>query len=232
MKSSLNIKDLKFSYGETNNPLLEIHDFSIKKGEKVFLKGDSGSGKTTLLGIITGILSAKNGEVTVLGEDFTKLSYAKKDALRGEKMGYIFQLFNLIPYLSVLENITLPCRIHSKRKSKLNSKTPEQEAKRLATALSIADYLDKPITELSVGQQQRVAAARALIGAPEFIIADEPTSALDHSQRGKFIELLMSECEKKETSLLFVSHDPTLASFFDRTVKMEEINSAYKGSAS
>lgn len=223
---TLEIKNLSFSYSASLNPLLRINAFSIKTNEKVFLKGDSGSGKTTLLGLITGILSANSGELKVLGEDFTRLSHAEKDALRGERMGYVFQLFNLIPYLSVIQNITLPCRIHSKRCLKLEGKSSAEEAERLTAALSIAEYLHRPVLELSVGQQQRVAAARALIGAPEFIIADEPTSSLDHSQRGKFIELLMSECDKKKTSLLFVSHDPTLASFFDRTVEMNEINVA------
>lgn len=221
---TLRIKDLEFSY-KKNSSLLNISSLVLKKGEKVFLKGNSGSGKSTLLSIITGIIAPQKGEVSVLGKNLELLSQSQKDSLRGERMGYIFQLFNLIPYLSVLNNITLPCRIHSGRLKKLGSISLQEEAERLAHALSIQDFLNKPTNELSVGQQQRVAAARALIGSPEFIIADEPTSSLDYNQRERFIKLLMNECEKKETTLLFVSHDPTLAPFFDRSIEMAQINS-------
>jgi putative ABC transport system ATP-binding protein len=220
---TLRIRDLEFSY-KKNAPLLKIPSLVLKKGEKVFLKGNSGSGKSTLLSIVTGILSPQKGEVTVLGKNIGLLSRSQKDTLRGENMGYIFQLFNLIPYLSVLHNITLPCRIHHRRLKKLGSLGLFEEAQRLTQALSIEDLLNKPTSELSVGQQQRVAAARALIGSPEFIIADEPTSSLDYNQRERFIKLLMNECEKKQTSLLFVSHDPTLASFFDRSIEMSSLN--------
>ena len=221
---TLRIKDLEFSY-KKNSSLLNISSLVLKKGEKVFLKGNSGSGKSTLLSIITGIIAPQKGEVSVLGKNLELLSQSQKDSLRGERMGYIFQLFNLIPYLSVLNNVTLPCRIHSGRLKKLGSISLQEEAERLAHALSIQDFLNKPTNELSVGQQQRVAAARALIGSPEFIIADEPTSSLDYNQRERFIKLLMNECEKKETTLLFVSHDPTLAPFFDRSIEMAQINS-------
>jgi putative ABC transport system ATP-binding protein len=225
---TLRIKDLEFSY-KKDSPLLKISSLILKKGEKVFLKGDSGSGKSTLLSIVTGIIKPQKGEVNFLDRDLNSLSQSQKDALRGESMGYIFQLFNLIPYLSVAQNITLPCRIHSARIKGLGPSTPLDEAKRLAKALSIENFLERPVSELSVGQQQRVAAARALIGSPEFIIADEPTSSLDHNQRENFIHLLMSECEKKQTTLLFVSHDPTLAQFFDRSLEMNQINSVAKG---
>jgi putative ABC transport system ATP-binding protein len=221
---TLRIRDLEFSY-KKDSPLLKISSLVLKKGEKVFLKGNSGSGKSTLLSIVTGILSPQKGEVNVLDNNLGLLTQSQKDSLRGESMGYIFQLFNLIPYLSVLDNITLPCRIHSGRFKKLCSLGLFEEAQRLAQALSIEYLLNKPTNELSVGQQQRVAAARALIGSPKFIIADEPTSSLDYNQRENFIKLLMSECEKKETTLLFVSHDPTLAPFFDRSIEMSSLNS-------
>ncbi len=233
MNNVLNINDLEFCYKKDSSsaPLIKVKKFQLSKGEKVFLQGDSGSGKTTLLGLVTGILTANKGEVSVLGENFTSASHAKRDAIRGNKMGYVFQLFNLIPYLSVSQNIELPCRLHAERRMRLKGKDLNDEVKRLASELSIDKYLHSPVSDLSVGQQQRVAAARALIGSPEFIIADEPTSSLDYNQRGRFIELLMEECEREKTSLLFVSHDPTLAQFFHRTVQMQEINSAPKGDA-
>ncbi len=221
--NTLRIRDLEFSF-KKNSSLLKITSFDLKKGEKVFLKGNSGSGKSTLLSLITGILTPQKGEISVLNKNLEHLTQSQKDSLRGENMGYIFQLFNLIPYLSVLHNITLPCRIHPNRLKKLGSLSPGQEAQRLAQALSIENLLNKTTSELSVGQQQRVAAARALIGSPQFIIADEPTSSLDYNQRENFIKLLMGECEKKETTLLFVSHDPTLSSFFDKTIEMSQIN--------
>jgi putative ABC transport system ATP-binding protein len=221
--NTLRIRDLEFSF-KKNSPLLKVTSFDLKKGEKVFLKGNSGSGKSTLLGLITGILTSQKGEIIVLDKNLTYLTQSQKDSLRGENMGYIFQLFNLIPYLSVLHNITLPCRIHPNRLNKLGSLSLGEEAQRLAQALSIEGLLNKTTSELSVGQQQRVAAARALIGSPQFIIADEPTSSLDYNQRENFIKLFMSECEKKETTLLFVSHDPTLSGFFDKTIEMSQIN--------
>lgn len=218
------IENLEYSYSEQTRPVLNIGKFEIKKGEKVFLQGESGSGKSTLLGIATGILSPQNGSVRVLGIDFVKALPSERDSVRGIRMGYIFQQFNLIPYLSTFENVALPCRLHSARSSRLNKSSVRSEVTRLLKALGLESFLDIPVSTLSVGQQQRVAVARALIGEPEFIIADEPTSALDHSQRGRFIELLMGECEKRKTTLLFVSHDPTLAIYFDRKVSMTEIN--------
>jgi putative ABC transport system ATP-binding protein len=125
-------------------------------------------------------------------------------------------MFNLIPYLSVTDNITLPCRIHAGRRERLGGRAPDAEARRLMERLEIAELAGKPVTELSVGQQQRVAAARALIGAPELVIADEPTSALDTNRRENFIELLFSSCAEAGATLIFVSHDRGLMAAFDR----------------
>ncbi len=222
----VNARGLKFSYAPSRAssfPVLEIPALSLKAGERLFLHGESGSGKSTLLGLIAGVLKAQDGELWVLGQNFVKSSAATRDALRGERMGYIFQLFNLIPYLSVGENISLPCRLHNQRQGRLGRTSVKAEVKRLAEALGIGEFLDRGVSELSVGQQQRVAAARALMAKPELIIADEPTSALDHAHRGRFIELLMQECAREKSALLFVSHDPTLAPFFDRKISMDEL---------
>jgi putative ABC transport system ATP-binding protein len=137
-------------------------------------------------------------------------------------------MFNLIPYLSVMENVTLPCRFSRRRREKASHVTNslEAEARRLLVHLELSEpaLLRRPVTEFSVGQQQRVAAARALIGAPELIIADEPTSSLDAECRRAFIRLLFEECEKAQSTLIFVSHDKSLAQLFEHTVRLQEIN--------
>jgi putative ABC transport system ATP-binding protein len=139
-------------------------------------------------------------------------------------MGYIFQMFNLIPYLNVLENILLPCRINRERRSRVAGASLESEARALAERLGIGHLVNESVTDLSVGQQQRVAAARALLGAPELIIADEPTSALDEDQRENFLDLLFTHCGAIGSTLLFVSHDRRMMPLFDRALSLPEIN--------
>jgi len=145
-----------------------------------------------------------------------------------DHIGYIFQLFNLLPYLSIEENVLLPLSFSNSRAKKVGKTKNDQikDAERLLKSLDMDEQLakKKPVTELSVGQQQRVAVARALIGNPELIIADEPTSALDSDLRHSFLELLFSECKKAGSTLLFVSHDSSLGNFFNRKISMEEIN--------
>ena len=192
----------------------------------MFLHGPSGSGKTTLLGLIAGVLTPSSGTLKVLGTDLAALRPAGRDAFRGVHLGYLFQLFNLIPWLSVTENIALPCRLHAARAERLDGETPEAAARRLAAALGLGEMVDSPVTELSVGQQQRVAAARALIGSPDIVIADEPTSALDADRRDRFIELLFEQCNAAGATLLFVSHDLSLGARFDRVISLPDINAS------
>src|SRR5690606_23811093 len=139
----------------------------VGRGERVFVYGPSGSGKTTLLGLLAGVLRADSGSVELLGHDLSTMSGARRDAFRALHIGYIFQLFNLIPYLSVLENITLPCRMNHERRARLGDVKLEDAARRMADRLEIGELANERVTDLSVGQQQRVAAARALLGAPE-----------------------------------------------------------------
>jgi putative ABC transport system ATP-binding protein len=220
----VDIENLRFAY-KPGVPVLDIGHFRIERGERVFLHGPSGSGKTTLLGILAGILAADTGKVEILAKDLTKMSGRERDRLRGEHLGYIFQQFNLIPYLSVIENTVLACRFNQQR-AKRTGIRPELKALELCEHLGISAMIDKPVTELSVGQQQRVAAARALIGAPELIIADEPTSALDTDHREAFIKLLFKEADATGSAILFVSHDPALRSLFGRQVSLAELNRA------
>lgn len=216
------IEQLRFAY-KAGRDVLDIPTLMVPRREKVFLFGPSGSGKTTLLGVIAGVLEAREGSVRVLDEDLRELSGARRDALRGARMGYIFQLFNLLPYLSVLDNITLPCRLHPARAARLNGATPEQAARALAAQLDIGELLAEPARELSVGQQQRVAAARALMGNPELVIADEPTSALDAGHRKQFLSILFDCCARAGSTLLFVSHDRSLEPLFDRALSLPEL---------
>lgn len=220
MTKAISLNKCLFSYNQTHKLVINIDQLEIASGERVFLYGPSGHGKSTLLNLTAGVLKANSGEVIVLGQDLTKLTQSKRDHLRGEKIGYIFQIFNLIPYLTVKENIVLPCLINKKRASE----DYDKQAEELIDSLGLREHIHKKVTDLSIGQQQRVAAARALIGNPEMIIADEPTSALDEKNTREFMELLMSVWEKKKFTLLFVSHDERLKSYFSRSISLPEIN--------
>lgn len=223
------ITNLAFRYPSMQIPCLDIANFNANAGERIFLYGPSGSGKSTLLGLIGGVLSADRGSIKLLGHEFTELSQTQRDGMRADHIGYIFQQFNLIPYLSVIENVLLPCQFSQLRRAKTlaGGKTLKVEAERLLTKLDLNRTLwHQPVTQLSVGQQQRVAAARALIGKPEMIIADEPTSALDADRQAAFLELLLHECAQANALLLFVSHDRRLASHFHREIDLTSINRA------
>ena len=225
MSLAIDIRHLRFRYG--GGPwVLDIPELTLERETRAFLFGPSGSGKTTLLGVLAGVLEVNEGDVTVLGEDLTSLSGPQRDAFRAEHIGYVFQMFNLIPYLSVLDNITLPVRMHAGRRARLDGTGMKESAAQLAGHLHIGDLLKKPVTELSVGQQQRVAACRALIGAPELIVADEPTSSLDFDRREDFLELLFQECERAGATLVFVSHDRALEGMFSRTISLPDVNQA------
>jgi putative ABC transport system ATP-binding protein len=222
------LKNLRFGWRKDLPEVLHIPELEVPSGERIFIRGPSGGGKSTLLALLAGVNLPTAGEVTILGETINRLSGARRDHFRSDHIGFVFQLFNLIPYLSVLENVTLPCRFSKLRKQKAtqSGRDLDAEAMRLLTHLDMAHehLIHRPVTELSVGQQQRVATARALIGAPEIIIADEPTSALDSDMRQAFLRLLFQECEVTGSTLLFVSHDRQLESQFERHIALDEIN--------
>jgi putative ABC transport system ATP-binding protein len=217
--------DLTFAYHKKSPVVLNIPYLNVKRGERVFLHGPSGSGKTTLLGLIAGILTPNTGRIEVLGQNFTAMGGFERDRFRGAHFGYIFQIFNLIPYLNVRQNIELPLGISPARNKRVGSER-HGIVKSLAKDLGIEPLLDKPVTKLSVGQQQRVAAARAMIGSPEIMIADEPTSALDSDHREAFLRTLFLVAEHVNASILFVSHDQSLRPLFSRTIPLREINIA------
>ncbi len=221
---AVDVKGLTYRYRPDAKPVLDVPSFTVPRGRRVFLHGPSGSGKTTLLGVLSGILEASSGEVNILGRDYKSLKGQARDAFRGSHVGYVFQMFNLIPYLDVMENILLPLRVSPERRARIGAKSLEDAATGLASRLGIQPLLRRPVTELSVGQQQRVAAARALAGSPELVIADEPTSALDSDQREAFIKLLFDEAELSGSSVLFVSHDRALMPLFQDVVALRDIN--------
>jgi putative ABC transport system ATP-binding protein len=223
---AIELNDVHFAWPRSA-PVLAIPRFAVAQGESVFLKGASGSGKSTLLGLVGGVLQQARGSIRVLGTSMRDLRGSRKDAFRAAHIGFIFQLFNLLPFLSVLDNVTLTARFSRARAARAGGDLAG-EARRLLADLGMSDpqLLMRPVTELSIGQQQRVAAARALLGRPGLLIADEPTSALDADTRQGFLDMLRRECASAGTTLLFVSHDTALASSFDRTVSMSEINHA------
>ena len=223
LEPAVELRDVRFAY-RPGLDVLRVARLDVPRGERVFVYGPSGSGKTTLLGLLAGVLRASDGSVRVLGRDLAHLGGAERDAFRAEHVGYVFQMFNLIPYLSVRENVTLPARLSAGRRRRLGGESPDAAAERLAAELEISELLDERVTSLSVGQQQRVAAARALLGAPELVIADEPTSALDADRRERFLELLFQVCAEARSTLIFVSHDRGLEPLFDRAVSLPELN--------
>ena len=223
--SLVKIEHLKFAFG--NTPILDISSFEIFRGERLFLAGPSGSGKTTLLSLIAGVLASQQGKIRVLEADFSKMTAHQRDRFRGEHLGYIFQMFNLIPYLSVLENVMLPCQLSSRRALRIKDDL-KTHAHFLLNRLGLGKLAERRPHELSVGQQQRVAAARAFLGAPELIIADEPTSSLDVDHRSRFLELLFELADLQQSTILFVSHDQSLASLFSRQISLAVLNKALK----
>ena len=228
----IELNSVRFRWDRDAPLVLDIQEFQVNPGERVFLEGPSGSGKTTLLNVLGGIAMPEIGTIEVNGTDLTQLKSAARDRFRADHIGIVFQMFNLIPYLSPIDNVTLSCRFSQRRHAAARDKSnsANEEARRLLARMQLPEdaIINSPSFELSMGQQQRVAAARALIGAPELIIADEPTSALDHDVRQTFMKLLFDEVASVGATLLFVSHDSHLADQFDHCIKLSDINRANK----
>jgi putative ABC transport system ATP-binding protein len=224
----IDIHDLRFAWPRAGHDTLAIPDLHIAAGESVFLHGPSGCGKSTLLGLLAGVLVPSAGEVKLLGRPWSALPGAARDRLRADHVGYVFQQFNLLPYLSVLDNVRLPCRFSARRAERAGDVTAR--ARELLARVGLPKALwPRRADALSVGQQQRVAAARALIGSPALVIADEPTSALDAALRDAFMDLLLDQCRASGSTLVFVSHDDRLAAAFDRRLSLPQLNLARTG---
>lgn len=219
--------DVTFAWPGRGSFSLAIEAFHVAAAEKLLLIGPSGSGKSTLLSLLCGIATPDDGRIRVLGTDLATLPASARDRFRVEHFGIIFQMFNLLPYLSVIDNVLLPLSFSKKRRQRTadDASSIDDEARRLLRRLGLDTDVQatRSAARLSVGQQQRVAAARALIGQPEILVADEPTSALDRKHQRHFLELLFSEADAAGTSVVMVSHDETLAPEFDRVVDLTDI---------
>lgn len=216
----------RFTWPGAKGFALTIDTFSLPQRQRLLLIGPSGSGKSTFLSLLAGINVPASGTLSILGTDIARLNSAARDHFRAEHMGIIFQMFNLLPYGSVIDNVLLPLSFANDRCQRVERVgTPEAEARRLLQSLGLApeDYEGVAAASLSVGQQQRVACARALIGRPELIIADEPTSSLDRDTQLAFLDLLFAEVEHGGGTLIMVSHDQSLASRFDRAIRLDQI---------
>ncbi|WP_111641499.1 ABC transporter ATP-binding protein [Marinimicrobium alkaliphilum] len=213
------LRDVSFGWSRSAPPLLRIESLAIARGERVFLYGPSGSGKTSLLNLLAGVNLPQSGDITLLGEKLNRLSGRKRDRFRARHIGVVFQQFNLIPYLSVLDNVLLAAHF-----ARLPGPESHARARELLAHLGLEDALaTRPARTLSVGQQQRVAVARALVAEPEILLADEPTSALDSDTRDAFIELLLASAARNNTTLVFVSHDRALQPHFSRALDVREL---------
>lgn len=218
----LHLATVDFRWRGRSGFSVSVPDFAMNAGETVLLLGESGSGKSTLLSLICGTMLPDAGQVHIAGADLTTLSSGARDRFRAEQIGVIFQQFNLLPFGTVIDNILLPLRFAPERRKRAGD--AKATAATLCTALGLpGEILGHRANTLSVGQQQRVAVARALIGQPPLIIADEPTSALDADSQAVFLDLLFQQTAANKASLLMVSHDPRLADQFDRVVRMEDI---------
>jgi len=218
------LSDVRFRYAGGEGPTFALDALALSAGETVLLTGESGSGKSTLLGLICGVLAASSGRLVIAGEEASGASGARRDRIRADHIGYIFQHSNLLPYLSPVENVLLAGQFSKRRQSAGGGDHAARKvtAQELLDRLGVQD-LDRPSSQLSVGQQQRVAAARALFGEPTILVADEPTAALDDGNRDRFFDLFLSEARRTGAGVLVVSHDLSIIPLFDRHLDLSSI---------
>ena len=221
-EETIRLDSVRFYWSKVADFKIYIPKLEIGRGEKVLLLGESGSGKTTLLSLICGFLSPISGDIFLNEQKLNGLKANKKDQFRSDNIGIIFQQFNLLPYANVIDNITLPLYFSKKRDSRVTNH--RETVLNICRSLQLSEStIAMQANKLSVGQQQRVAVARALIGNPSLIIADEPTSSLDASTQKKFLDLMFRQIEEHKSTLLMVSHDSSISNYFDRTINIKDI---------
>ena len=219
----LEIRNLQKSYAEPSGNrllILDIPQLDVAEGEQVVLRGESGGGKTTLLHIISGIVSADSGSIRLDGTELTNFSEGTRDRIRADKMGYVFQTFNLLPAFTALENVRLGMTFARK---KMNA----ERGKELLNKVGLSDRMHYLPSQLSVGQQQRVAVARALANKPRLLLADEPTANVDPVNQKRIIDLIKDVCREESVAILLVTHSDEIASRFERIERLELINRAF-----
>lgn len=219
---SIKLGNICFSYPDTpNKPIIHIPHWQLAPQERVFVYGPSGCGKSTLLNLLSGMLVPTAGELSVLDKRLDAMGHRQRDQFRADHIGYVFQQFNLIPYLNAIENIQLASHFCKREKTG----AAQQEIEVLLQSLDVSSGVwHKAASQLSIGQQQRVAIARALVNKPELLIADEPTSSLDQHNRDNFMSMLMPIVEQNNMSMVFVSHDMSLSHHFERVDALSDIN--------
>ena len=218
----LELRDVKKSFSVPgSNPLqiLDIPFFQITAGELVALEGQSGSGKSTLLNVVSGILRPDSGEVLIGGLNIVKLAEPQRDRLRADRIGLVFQQFNLLPGFTALENVLVAMSFGSQAASK-------ERAESLLEAVGLADRFHHKPAALSIGQQQRVAVARAIANRPRVLLADEPTASIDPAHQQQVIDLLQNTCKEEDVALLVVTHAPEVAEQFPVRHRLEDFNQA------
>ena len=220
--SIVKIESLRFQWSKNNNFKIFVPKLEVGRGKKVLFLGESGSGKTTLLSLICGFLEPFSGSISINDKIISNLTSINKDTYRSDNIGIIFQQFNLLPYANVVDNIILPLYFSKQRSKKVENKI--NAAMNLCDQLRLPEsILNQKASNLSVGQQQRVAVARALIGSPSIIVADEPTSSLDTEAQELFLDLMFDQISKNSSTLLMVSHDKSLTNYFDQVIDINEI---------
>ena len=217
---ALSISDLAFQFDAETGPILKIKSWQLDRGKQVFLQGASGSGKSSLLTLLAGLQVPTMGEVRVLGTTISNLSNHERDRFRALNIGVVFQQFNLIPYLSVMDNILLAAKFGETEGSSVR-----QRATELLSRVNLkAELFERKSIDLSVGQQQRVAIVRALINYPALLLVDEPTSALDKANRDSFLTLLLEVLAENNCAMVFVSHDSDIGNHFSNRIELSELN--------
>ncbi len=220
LPDAIKLHNLNYTFQGSSLPVLSIPAWQVARNERVFLQGESGSGKSTLLGLLAGLQLPTLGEVEILGARMSALGAGKRDRFRAKHLGVVFQQFNLIPYLSALENVLLAAQFGTS-----DRRGARQRAIELLESVNLPSSLhDRQAAALSIGQQQRVAIVRALINEPSLLLVDEPTSALDHNNRDAFLALLFDMLADVDCAMVFVSHDPTIGRLFDTHVRLAELN--------
>ena len=217
---ALSISDLAFQFDAETGPILRIKSWQVDRGKQVFLQGASGSGKSSLLTLLAGLQVPTMGEVRVLGTTISNLSNHERDRFRALNIGVVFQQFNLIPYLSVMDNILLAAKFGETEGSSVRQRATEL----LGRVNLKAELFERKSVDLSVGQQQRVAIVRALINYPALLLVDEPTSALDKANRDSFLTLLLEVLAENNCAMVFVSHDSDIGKHFSNRIELSELN--------
>ncbi|QDT40267.1 Lipoprotein-releasing system ATP-binding protein LolD [Gimesia alba] len=220
---SLLLENVKKSYKEPDGstlPILDIERFELKDNEQVVLIGESGSGKSTLLNVISGITAADSGKVTIAGTEIASMPEVVRDRFRAERIGFVFQTFNLLPAFSALENVLLGMSFSRKKPNR-------DRAKELLALVGLEHRLHHHPKQMSVGEQQRVAVARALANQPKLLLADEPTANVDVANQETILHLLRDACAQNQIAMLLVTHSQEVAKQFERVETLTDFNKVH-----